>query len=186
MATKISIDKIGDSLSDTFKNIAEAYPDILQSVGKDAQFLIRNRIQETGVDATGKKLPSYSTVEVPTFFYFRKATNQSGRDIIKQRNKEKRGLSYRDFKAANNGAASVENTNLTFTGDMWRGFQQTFAGIKGGEFVVTLSGKNKGSEDKIEWNSERYGDILRLSAEEEKFLSEAFDEALQEIIDKND
>ena len=186
MATKITIDQLGSLLAPTFKKMAEEIPGVMQIVAKDAQALIRGRIQEQGEDFQNNKLPPYSTTEVPAFFYYRKATNQAGRNIIKQRQKEKRGLSYRDFKAANNGAASVENTNLTFTGDMWRNFQIIKEGDVGGNYVVSIGGKSKGSDNKIGWNSERYGDILRLTKEEEELLDQTFDDELQRIIDEND
>lgn len=186
MATKITIEQLGALLTPTFKKMAEGLPEIMQTVAKDAQALVRGRIQEQGEDFQNNKLPPYSTTEVPSFFYFRKATNQAGRSIVKQRQKEKRGLSYRDFKAANNGAASVEKTNLTFTGDMWRGFQIIKQGDVGGNYIVTLGGKSKGADNKIGWNSERYGDILRLTKEEEDLLEETFDAELQRIIDEND
>lgn len=186
MATKIKIEDIGDLLAPTIKKLAESIPGVMQIIAKDAQALVRGRIQEQGEDYQNTKLPGYSTTEVPAFFYFKKATNEAGRNIVKQRQKEKRGLSYRDFKAANNGAASVENTNLTFTGDMWRGFQIVKEGDVGGNYIVSLGGKTKGSDNKIGWNSERYGDILRLTKEEEDLLDENFDLELQRIIDEND
>jgi hypothetical protein len=184
--TKITIDQIGTLLTPTFKRMAESIPSIMQIVAKDAQALVRGRIQEEGEDYQNKRLPPYSETEVPAFFYYRKATTEAGRNIVIQRQKEKRGVSYKDFKSANNGAASVEVTNLTFTGDMWRQFQIIKEGDVGGNYVVTLGGKTKGSDNKIGWNSERYGDILMLAKEEEELLDQTFDDELQRVIDEND
>lgn len=182
--TTINIDNLAKVFPLLVSEIASGLPDMMQRIGQNAVLLIKNRIQEKGEDADNKRLPPYSTTEVPPFFYWNKATNEGGRNIVRQRQKQKRGLSYRDFKAANNGAASVEVTNLTFTGEMFRGLKIVEQGDKGGEYLVRVGGSTTSSDDRIDWNSERYGDILRLSKEEEEVLAHVFDEELQRIIDE--
>lgn len=73
-------------------------------------------------------------------------------------------------------------TNLTFTGEMWRSTSIIEANQQGNKYVVSIGGNTSITKDKILWNSERYGDILRTSSVEEDKLASQVNESLNQII----
>lgn len=178
----MKIEEFSHKMNELIAEIAQKSPAIVQTIAVDAIAMIRNRIQEKGQKASGEQLPGYSEKEVPAFFYFNKATNSAGRAIIKERQKEKRGLSYKDFKAANNGADSVKVKNLTFTGAMFRALAIKSQGVVGGKYQVVIGGTNPDSQDRINWNSDDYGDILDLSKQEREEIKETYHDEIARII----
>lgn len=179
----LDIDEFIVKFDELTNNIGAALPDITQTAALGAIALIKGRVQEKGENPDGQSYGGYSETEVPAFFYYNKATNESGRKIIKDRQKEKRGLSYKDFKAANNGEESVRVKNFTFTGDMWRNTNIISTGFDGNfKYKVEVGGKTDFAADKLEWNTERDGDILNVSEQEEKIITETSQEEVDRII----
>ncbi|MES2395673.1 MAG: hypothetical protein V4549_06705 [Bacteroidota bacterium] len=152
MALSLNIDGFTTSMSSMLAEIANGIPDIIQIIALDAKALIRNRIQEKGLNAEEQELDGYS----PGY----------------KKKKEKAGK-YRGF------------TDMTLTGDMWRKTETISAEQRGHKYVVTVGGKDQLSENKIEWNSEHYGDILEVSSKEEQLLEQTMDDEIQKIIDQN-
>lgn len=73
-------------------------------------------------------------------------------------------------------------TNLTFTGEMWRSTSIIDTNQQGNKYVVSIGGNTSITKDKILWNSERYGDILKTSSAEEDKLASQVNESLNQII----
>lgn len=92
---------------------------------------------------------------------------------------------YKKQKSARYGEESVSKTNLTLTGDMWRKTTVTEAKQEGKEYVVTVGGTDDFAQNKIDWNSDRYGDIMTLSDQEKDNADETYNNEIQEIIDRN-
>lgn len=76
----------------------------------------------------------------------------------------------------------TNHTDLTSTGQMWRGTRITEAGQAGAGYEVTVTGADGFSKNKLNWNSDRYGDVLQPSAKEEAKMVVIVDEALTELI----
>lgn len=152
MAASLNIDQFNSSIGNMLSDIANGIPNIVQTIALDAKALIRNRIQEKGLNAEEQALDGYT----PAY----------------KKKKEKAGK-YRGF------------TDTTFTGDMWRKTEITSAEQRGDQYVVTVGGKDQFSENKLEWNSEHYGDLLEVSSKEEDALAQVYDDEIQKIIDQN-
>lgn len=152
MATGLNIDQFNNGINAMLRDIADNVPNIVQVIAVDAKALVRNRIQEKGLNAEEQELAGYSPA-------YKKRKQKAGKDV---------GF-----------------TNLTFSGDMFRKIDIVEAGQRGSEYVVTIGGKDKLSEDKVEWNSERYGDIMDVSDEEEKLLAQSVDDQIQNIINQS-
>lgn len=75
------------------------------------------------------------------------------------------------------------HVDLDLTGRMWgnTGVVENRKSPKGG-FFVTIAGRNQETQDKLDWNSERYGDVLRLSAKEQEELTLDFEEGLANFL----
>lgn len=162
------------------KGFAEYIPKVLQAESLTLFAKIRNRIQEKGIDSNGKSYPLYSQNELPTFFFEGKATNGGGRNAIKKANNENRGLSYEEFKSANNGPKSVQVRNLTFTGQMWRGFGITDVLQEKTGIQVVIEGETQGAKDKARWNAAKIGDFLQPSQKEDAEITADFQESIDE------
>ena len=73
-------------------------------------------------------------------------------------------------------------TNLTFTGQMWRATGIVSEGATAKGYTVQIGGGDTTSKNKVQWNSERYGDILRVSKKEETQLQVQINEQLNDFI----
>src|SRR5574337_1037918 len=70
---------------------------------------------------------------------------------------------YKKIKVRMFKAKNTSITNLTATGDMWRNWGIIAEKIEKGKIIIEVGGRTDDSANKIDWNSERYGDITRLS-----------------------
>jgi hypothetical protein len=75
---------------------------------------------------------------------------------------------------------NVTPNRLVFTGDMLRKLNITKREIQNGKYTVTLGGTDQFAQNKINYNSEHYGDVLRVSKAEEKIMMDAY---LQDVAD---
>ncbi len=85
-------------------------------------------------------------------------------------------------KARNKKGFETAFTNLTFTGQMWRATRIISSGQEGNGYAVRVGGSDTPSKDKLGWNSEHYGDILRTSKNEEIKLQQQIDKRLNELV----
>ncbi len=155
MAKLFNSDNFVAGLNDFALSIANSIPNSLQIVANDAIALIQERIQEKGEDYTETELPAYSP-------------------------------GYIKFKAKNNKIGNGK-TNFTFTGDTMHALKIVDAGLSGSEYKTTVGfNEIKGGENKkAGYLSEQYGDILRVSKNEEAIFQKTFDAELQRVIDAN-
>lgn len=107
-----------------------------------------------------------------------------GKALIQQRVQEK-GLdsngnstgSYSDpyAKRRSKKGRQTKYVDLTDTGEMWRstGFKEKRQDSR--ETVITIAGRDQFTQDKINWNSDKKFEVLKLSKEEEQIVSDNFD-----------
>ena len=174
-------DQVSEALSHLAKVIAENTPDMTQTVAATALAVVRDRIQDTGVDSKGVKFKGYSTKEIPAFFYTGKSLkklkkDEFGEDALQQNDM----LSYKEWRELNN--LQTDHVDLTFTGDMWRKTAIISAGLAPEGYVVSIGGNTREAQDKINYASDKYGNILSVSEKEEKNLTEDYDEMLDKLI----
>lgn len=72
----------------------------------------------------------------------------------------------------------INFVDVTDTGEMWRsiGFKEKKQNNK--ESIVTIAGRDEFTQNKINWNSEKKFEILKLSESEEETLNGVFDEEM--------
>lgn len=110
-------------------------------------------------------------------------------DRIQEKGKTSEETSFPEYspgykkKRAKNGR-QTNHVDLTYTGGMFRRMGIVSAGQQGAEYVVSVGGQDGISQDKIDWNSERYGDIMNLTDKEEQDLEETYNNEIQRIIDE--
>lgn len=183
--------------SDQFKQKLDSFtralviemPRINESVALNAYALVKDRVLNDGQDGTGKNLGGYSTNELPTFFYEGKSLNQGGDRAIAKAKKEKKGLSYKDWRNANN--LETDHVSLSFTGQMWKDIGVVKQLVDGNKIITTVGAKNtknrdgKTTDDLMGFNANRFGDFLTANKSEEQSLANTYDTMLQELIDKH-
>ena len=78
-------------------------------IGADTAALIEDRIVSKGEKAEGGKFSPYSTKPVAAFRYFGRSRNAGGEAAAKRAAKEKKGVSYKDFRQFNGLSTSFKN-----------------------------------------------------------------------------
>jgi len=88
---------------------------------------------------------------------------------------------YKKFKQKNYGY--IENfTNLTLTGNMLKRLEIISEGATSKGYEVVIGEKLQEDKDKVNYNSQHYGDILRTSKAEEERLQKGIDEYYKKLI----
>lgn len=72
--------------------------------------------------------------------------------------------------------------DLTFTGEMFRSIGVTDKKTEGEKTIITLAGRDEFTQNKIDWNSEKQFEVLKLSKEEEDILQDIFNQSFTESI----
>jgi hypothetical protein len=154
-------------------------------IGADTAALIEDRIVSKGERAEGGKFSPYSTKPVPAFLYFGRSRNAGGEAAVKRAAKEKKGVSYKDFRQFNGLNTSFKN--FQFSGELWQGF-----GVRGVKLVsstvveIEIGGRNARSNLLFEAHSERENSELTAPSEKElKIISETVQERIINIIKRN-
>lgn len=150
--------------------------------GADVAALVENRIVTTGRKSDGGTLSPYSEKQAPAFFYFGRSRNNAGEQAVRQRAKQRKGVSYKEFRALN--GLNVANKNLEFTGEMWQGFGVTAVReIQPGLYRVTVGGKNSRSDALLGYHSQRERtDVTEPSKKEIDQVKAALAERLEKIL----
>ena len=154
-----------------------------QRAGQDLAALISNRVIQKGQTAAGGRFTPYSDQDVPAFFYFGRSRNASGEAAVRRAAKDRKGLSYRDFRQANRLNVGIKN--FEFNGEMWRKFgvvnvRRTATGV-----LVSIGGTTTDSANKITWHTEREGQsIIKPSKTELAIVQGNLNRWLQSLVNR--
>lgn len=117
---------------------------------------VENRIIQKGEDSNGNKFPGYSNTQVPKYYYYGKSRNTGADNRVKKA--KTKTLSYEQFRQIN--GLQTQHVDLYFTGEMWRGTGVKVEKNIFGFTSVSIQGRTKPAQDKIRWNSDRYGESI--------------------------
>jgi len=148
-------------------------------IGKETIALVRLRVQNSKENEFGQPFGQYSEALVPQWMYYGKSLSDGAEDKIRQGDWFQ---SYADFREANN--LDSEDIDFTFSGDMWRNTGVKMVQSSGAQTVVIVGGQTTRAQDIIDWQEERYGNIIAINEEEERFVIEAHEERVFGIIEK--
>lgn len=197
----MDINQFNDKVNAMLTALPQAVQTINEGLALSAIPLIVNRLVDLGTDGAGKKLGTYSTNPLPTFFYLHKGLG-SGADakleaLVKKRRKEEgenfKGISYKEFREINNRPTNF--VTLSFTGETLGDIGVLSNVINGFVVITTIGEQNKVSKKSgnktittkqvLEYLSERYGtNLLALNEEEQTQIANAYDIELQKHIDQ--
>lgn len=140
-------------------------------IGFDVLALVKKRVQLTGKDSKGKPFPGYSHAVVPKPFFYGRSRSPGAEQRLKA--KTSWFVSYKEFRDIND--LETDFVDLTFTGQMWKRTGVKLIKSTSALTVVELGGRNEDAQNKINWNSKRYGEsILTLSKKEEDMVYDAY------------
>jgi hypothetical protein len=125
------------------------------TAGADLCADIADRVINRGERGNGGRFTPYSTNKVPAFWYFGRSLNQSGEAKIRAAAKRKEGVSYKDFREANNRPTGFKN--FSFSQEMWRGFGVKNVQFSGAIYTLEIGGQNAESQQKIDWMTGQEG-----------------------------
>ena len=140
-------------------------------LAKEARALIVRRIQNEGKDANNKNLGSYSNNPLPSFFYDDILSTAQERKLRKEKSKKGRDLSYKEVRKL--AGRQTGYVDLTFSGDMWKGTVALLEESTPNTSTATIKGKTLDVAKKLGYNSDRYGNILRVTKNEQTQLEQA-------------
>ena len=155
-------------------------PVINEKMALNAYALMRDRIQNEGTIGENKSLGDYSDNPLPAFFFKDKALNASGTAAYNKAKKSGKGISYKEWRKANNRHS--DKVTLTFSGTTFKDIGVVRQTNDKTRVTTTIGPKNtktrkdgKTTEQVSDFLVDRYGDILSPNQEEkvklEKFLN---------------
>lgn len=137
------------------KAVQKRLPDIIDGNALNQKALIRDRLTQKGLNVD-------DSGEETTFPDYSKAY---------EKRREKKGL-------------NVSPNRLVFTGDMLRGLNIVGRQMAEGKYTTVLGGSDSSSQEKLEYNNERYHNILKPSNEEVKIMQDAYVDSVMQIINR--
>lgn len=171
-----TITDLKNNLAKARKDIEASLPNIVREFAMSAKVLAERNIIEDGFGKT------YSTNELPAFFFYGKELNNAGKSFIAKKKKAGEGLTWAALREAQ-GLPS-DHVTLSYSNEMWRGIVVLEVQKSGTKIIAMLGSTTKSGKDKMRWNFENYGDfiMMALKLKEKEFLAEqATDDILQII-----
>lgn len=151
-----------------------AAPRIVLTQAQAQLALVTLRVQNEGLPGT-----RYSTKQVPTFFFAKRAFNAGGRAYVKANRKG----TNEGFRAALGLYTAA--VNLTFTGRMFRSLTTIYGGFSGTVYMGQIVASDRESAAKVGYNMGRYGNFLAPTATEAAEIEAVGTRELERIIQRH-
>jgi hypothetical protein len=152
------IERIKSRLDAELSTVAEV-------AGKDLAALVTLRVTQRGQASDGAQFTPYSDTLLPAHFYYDKSRNASGEARVRKAGKEKKKISYKQFRVINGLNAAPKN--FEFTGEMWRKFSVLSVSRTAQGVMVTIGGATTDAAKKIADNSKREGKLIVAASDSE-------------------
>jgi len=182
----------------------------VQSINKSLALssipLIKKRLIDDGITGEGKNLGKYSDRPMSPGLVINNSlgigADKKVQKYLKDQTKSNPGtaptISYKKFRELNN--RPTQHVTLSFTGETLNDVSIISNVITGSKVITLVASKNSkskdvynkkgkktgtvGTGDVLDSLGDRYGDILSLTKQEEQEIAEAFDDSIQELINK--
>lgn len=167
--------------------IAQELPVINEKVALNAYAMMRDRIINEGTIGDHKDLGKYSDHALPTFFFKDKSLNGKGEKFYLDSVKKGKGISYKDWREANN--RPTDHVTLSFSGETLKDIGVVKTVSQNLKATTTVGPKNtkvhkggKSTEQITDFLVDQYGEILDPSLEEEAKLKGTMTLELSKLI----
>ena len=167
--------------------IQQNLPAINEKMALNAYAKMRDRIQNEGTIGEDKSLGKYSENELPAFFFKGKSLNAKGEEFYLKAKKKGKGISYADWRKANN--RPTDKVNLTFSGTTLQDIGVVRQINQDNRVVTVVGPKNtktrkdgQSTEDIVDHLGDMYGDFLEPNREEEAELQKFLNNETMKLI----
>ena len=131
--------------------------------------LVKKRVTREGKDSSDSKIPGYSKVPVPSYWYKNKP-RRSGAALSVLNDVDY--LSYEEWRTAN--GLNVDKVTYFFTGDMWSSMKVAVISSTGSSAKVLIGPTGEENLKKFGGLTSRKGEFLRPTKSEQDILQRAF------------
>jgi len=208
----MTLPELDNAFSSVIRDVeSEPFGNIMVQIGSTATTLIRERIIKRGETAEGGKYPPYSTKRMLSgcsnwldkgkcvTFAKKKDTkwvtlggsryeqflsvSAGGSGEIKRLFEIPGG--YKEFRELNLGAGKGNFVDFAFSNRMWANIKLVSSNSEHNQGIARIAATTEEDKKKLEGNTKRKGDILKLSQSELSELTDIFDIGLTQILEKH-
>lgn len=162
-------------------------PTISEKMAVNAYAMMKSRVINEGTIGENKNLGEYSDNKLPSFFFKGKAANNSGETFYEKAKKSGEGISYKEWREANN--RPTDHVTLSFTGTTFNDIGVVKQLVEGTKVVTIVASKNtknrsngKSTSEITSYLKDQYGDFLQPNQQEEKVLQQFLDNEVNKLI----
>lgn len=131
--------------------------------------LIKKRVQKDGEKADGSSYGKYSQAKVPYWFFENKESTRNAKAQAKQmRDNVGFFASYDDWRKQH--GLQIDHKDFTFTGRMMQSIKPTLIQHSATKTTINVGSNIPHEQKKLQYNSQREGELLRLSLKEETVI----------------
>lgn len=191
--------QFSQTLKSFSQKIIEELPSINAKIALNAYGMTKDRIDEFGTIGENQSLGEYSDASIPLFFtkngkvmapFSSGERIKKARDLYEKKKKAGEGMSYKEWRTANN--LPTDHVTLSFSGTTINDIG-VIKELKEGVRVVTIVGpKNtktrlngKTTSEIVGYLQERYGDFIKPNKEETKILEQTMNNEVSKLIKKS-
>jgi hypothetical protein len=198
----MTLSELNQKLDAVVNEVTNNLGNTMVQIGNDALFTIRDRILKSGVNAEGTKYDPYSTKPMLTGCKGFKNKANCSRVFGKEKNKELKWVTldrlntegkkirlavleggYKQFRELNDLQSGF--VDFAFSMRMWNNIKIKSDASEHSAGLVRIGATTEEDMKKLEGNTKRRGDILKLSRNEITELTNRFGQNIQQIIDKH-
>lgn len=178
----ISVQKLAEAL-------IKELPIINEKAAISAYGMMKNRIINEGTIGENKSLGGYSDNPLPAFFFKDKAANSQGEAAYLKAKKSGEGISYKDWREANN--RPTDHKTLSFTGTTINDIGVVKSLVEGTKVITSVGAKNtktrkdgKTTSEIMDYLGDQVGDFLAPNNQEQQITKTFIDKEVDKLIKK--
>lgn len=186
----MSSEEFSNSVMRLAETLVKELPIINEKAALNAYGMMKNRIINEGTIGENKSLGGYSDNPLPAFFFKDKAANSQGEAAYLKAKKSGEGISYNDWREANN--RPTEHKTLSFTGTTLNDIGVAKQVVDGVKIVTIVGAKNtktrssgKSTSEIMDYLGEQVGDFLSPNTREQQITEKFINKEVDKIIKKS-
>lgn len=167
-------------------NLPETRQKLALIMASDAHALTADRIQNTGVNARGEKMPLYSQNPLPLFYFDDAGNKRSPSKLAKFKKDAQAGKNNGSYDAFRKAFGNpTDKRDLTFTGDMWKSIIIEVDEHTPTKTIVSVRSKDRANQDIVNYNSKRVkSNILAFSKDEKELIKKLNLKRIENLLKK--
>lgn len=197
----MDINELNQKLDSLVEDVNQNIGNTMVQIGSEALVYIRDRVMNSGINAEGQKYEPYSTKPMLVGCKGFKNKANCSRVFGKEKNKDLKWVTldrtnnegkkirlavldggYKEFRNLNDLQTGF--VDFAFFGRMWENIKIKSDQSEHNAGVVRIGATTEEDNKKLEGNTKRRGDILKLSKNEIESISKSFAMNIEQSIEK--